>query len=155
MPNYKDLLAEFEGYARAAGKVEVLMEYVARRLHEQVARYNWVGFYLLEKSMTPVLVLGPYAGSFTPIERIPLDKGLCGAAATLGRTVVVNDVPADPRYVGSKMVKSNIVVPILVKGRVAAELDIESYFAQTFSKPEQEFIESCAALVGRYMETPH
>ena len=155
MPNYKDLLGEFEGYARASRKVDVLMDYVARRLHEQVARYNWVGFYLLEKSVPPVLVLGPYAGSFTPIERISLDKGLCGAAATSGKTVVANDVPADPRYVGSKMVKSNIVVPILVRGRVAAELDIESYFTQTFTKPEQEFIESCASLVGRYMETQH
>jgi GAF domain-containing protein len=101
------------------------------------------------------LVLGPHSGSFTPHERIPLDRGLCGAAATTGKTVVVNDVAADPRYIGSEMVKSNIVVPIFVKNRVAAEIDIESYFAQTFSKAEQEFVEACAALVGRYMENKH
>jgi len=131
------------------------MEYISRRLHEQVARYNWVGFYLMENSIPPVLVLGPHSGSFTPHERIPLDRGLCGAAATTGKTVVVNDVAADPRYIGSEMVKSNIVVPIFVKNRVAAEIDIESYFAQTFSKAEQEFVEACAALVGRYMENKH
>jgi GAF domain-containing protein len=94
--------------------------------------------------------------------RIPLDKGLCGAAATSGETVVVNNVGADPRYLGSDLVKSNIVVPILVtksagkknaaKNRVAAELCIESYFADTFTAAEQKFIESCAALVGRSME---
>jgi L-methionine (R)-S-oxide reductase len=102
-----------------------------------------------------VLVLGPHSGSFTPLERIPLDRGLCGAAATIGKTVVVNDVAGDPRYIGSEMVKSNIVAPIFVKNRVAAEIDVESYFAQTFSKAEQEFVEACAALVGRYMENQH
>ena len=152
MPKYKDLFEEFEGYARASRPAQFLMEYMARRLHEQVARYNWVGFYLMENSAPPVLVLGPHAGSFTPTERIPLDRGLCGAAATAGKTVVVNDVLADHRYLGSKMVKSNMVAPIFVKNRVVAELDVESYFAQTFTKPEQEFIESCAALVGRCME---
>jgi putative methionine-R-sulfoxide reductase with GAF domain len=54
-------------------------------------------------------------------------------------------------------VKSNIVVPIFAsngaaKKRVMAELCIESYFADAFPAPEQKFIESCAALVGRSME---
>src|SRR5215470_17668763 len=99
MPKHKDLLKEFEGYARVSRTAELLMEYIARRLHEQIARYNWVGFYLMENSVPPALVLGPHAGSFTPHERIPLDRGLCGAAATTGKTVVVNDVAADPRYI--------------------------------------------------------
>jgi GAF domain-containing protein len=153
MPKYKELLEEFEGYARSSRKLDVLMEHIARRLHEQIARYNWVGFYLMENSVPKVLVLGPHSGSFTPHARIPLHQGLCGAAATTEKTIVVNNVAADPRYIGGEMVKSNMVVPIKVKSRVAAELDIESYFADTFSKTDQEFVESCAALVGRYMET--
>jgi putative methionine-R-sulfoxide reductase with GAF domain len=48
-------------------------------------------------------------------------------------------------------VKCEIVVPIFVKNKLAAELDIESYFTSTFTKPEQEFVEACAALVGRYL----
>jgi len=152
MPKHKELLAEFEGYARAARAKEVLMEYIARRLHEQTARYNWVGFYLMENSVPKVLVLGPHSGSFTPIERIPLDQGLCGAAASTGRTVAVNNVPSDPRYIGSDMVKSSIIVPIKIKNQVVAEMDIESYFADTFPKEDQAFIEACAALVGRFME---
>jgi GAF domain-containing protein len=87
-----------------------------------------------------------------PTLRIPLDKGLCGAAATSGQTVVVNDVGSDPRYLGSDLVKSNIVVPIFVKKRVVAELCIESYFANAFPAAEQKFIESCAAFVGQRME---
>ena len=87
-----------------------------------------------------------------PTLRIPLDKGLCGAAATSGQTVAVNNVAADPRYLGSDLVKSNIVVPIFVKARVVAELCIESYFANAFPPQEQQFIESCAGVVGRFME---
>jgi L-methionine (R)-S-oxide reductase len=87
---------------------------------------------------------------------------LCGAAATSGRTVAVNNVAADPRYLGSDMVKSNLVAPIFAKTseaktseakkRVVAEICIESYFANTFTAAETAFIEACAALVGRYIE---
>jgi L-methionine (R)-S-oxide reductase len=91
-----------------------------------MTRYNWVGFYLMEDPTNNALVLGPYAGSFMPTLRIPLDRGLCGAAATSGKTVVINDVKADPRYLGSDLVKSNIVVPIFVKKKVVAETRIES-----------------------------
>lgn len=129
------------------------MEAIARRLHEVVTRYNWVGFYLVEDSHPKALVLGPYAGSFSPHTRIPFDSGLCGAAASSGKTVLVNDVASDPRYLaGSPMVKGNLVVPIFVKKNVVAEIDVESYFTNTFQKPDQKFVEACATLVGKYME---
>jgi GAF domain-containing protein len=95
---------------------------------------------------------GPFAGSFTPNARIPLNTGLCGAAASSGQTVVVDDVSKDPRYLaGSPLVKCEIVVPIFVKNTLVAELDVESYFASTFTKGEQEFVEACAAVVGKYL----
>jgi GAF domain-containing protein len=156
MSKYEELLEEFEAYGRSADGVKSLMQRISQRLHEEMPRYNWVGFYFMEAPAFDSLVLGPYVGSFMPTLRIPLDKGLCGAAATSGETVAVNDVKADPRYLGSDLVKSNIIVPIFVKigakRRVMAELCIESYFADTFTAPEQEFIESCAALAGRCME---
>ncbi len=152
MSSHARLLEEIESYARSAHGTKSVMQRVAQILHEGMARYNWVGFYLMELTPSKALVLGPYVGSFVPTLRIPLDKGLCGAAATSGKTVVVNNVVVDSRYLGSDLVKSNIVVPIFLKNQVVAELDIESYFADTFTAPEQKFIESCAALVGRYME---
>jgi L-methionine (R)-S-oxide reductase len=154
MTKYEELLEQFESYCRSANgaKSDVLMQHIADRLHESMTRYNWVGFYFMEAPAFDALVLGPCAGSFVPTPRIPLDKGLCGAAATSGKTVAVNNVAADPRYLGSDMVKSNLVAPIFAKKRVVAEICIESYFADTFTAAEQEFIESCAALVGRYIE---
>jgi L-methionine (R)-S-oxide reductase len=148
MSQYNELLLEFESFGRDTGNTESLMQHMADRLHEVMTRYNWVGFYWMQSPNFDALVCGPYAGSFTPTPRIPLDKGLCGAAATSGRTVVINDVKKDPRYLGSDLVKSNIVVPIFQKNRVMAELCIESYFGDAFPLAEQRFIESCAAIVG-------
>ena len=152
MSRYEELLQEFEAHSRSVAGSKPLMQHISDRLHEAMTRYNWVGFYLMEVPANQALVLGPYAGSFMPTLRIPLDRGLCGAAATTGRSVVINDVKADPRYLGSDLVKANIVVPIFVKKKVVAEICIESYFADTFPSREQQFIESCAALVGRHME---
>lgn len=145
------LLQEFERYLREISNARALMQKMSDRLHEAMARYNWVGFYLMEEPALDALVVGPYAGSFVPTPRIPLDKGLCGAAARTGKTVVVNQVVADPRYLGADNIKSNIVVPIFAKKRVMAELDIESYFADAFPAAEQKFIESCAAIVEQFL----
>jgi putative methionine-R-sulfoxide reductase with GAF domain len=153
MSKHKELLEELQGYARAASGAGNLMERIAHRLHEQMARYNWVGFYLADPALPRTLVLGPYVGSFVPLERISFDAGLCGAAASTRKTVVVNNVTADLRYVSrADLVKSELVVPVLARNELVAEIDVESYFVETFLQQDQEFVEACAALVGRFIE---
>lgn len=148
---HEELLREFREFAASCPSAESLMQHISDRLHEKMTRYNWVGFYLVDPAADGVLIVGPYAGSFTPNARIPLNTGLCGAAATTGRTVVVDDVAKDPRYLaGSPLVKSEIVVPIFVKKKLAAELDIESYFTAAFTPAEHEFAEACSNVVANY-----
>jgi len=132
MDQHDQLLAEFARAARSGSKVDDLMQLICHRLHAELVRYNWVGFYLIDPNNSNFLLLGPHAGSFTPHLRIPLSDGLCGAAASSGKTEVVNDVMADPRYLmGSEHTKAEIVVPLLVGGQVAGEFDINSYFKGT------------------------
>jgi L-methionine (R)-S-oxide reductase len=153
MSKNADLLKDFGYFAQSARTVDALMDHIVQRLHASMTRYNWVGFYLLDKTTRNTLVLGPHVGSFEPHERVSLDKGLCGAAATSGKTVVVNNVANDPRYLaGSELVKSEIVAPIFARKLLYGEIDINSYFANTFTKEDQEFVEGCAALVGSYLE---
>jgi len=148
----QELLKEFQDFASAAPTADAVMKRIAQRLHETMTRYNWVGFYLVDSVDTGVLLVGAYVGSFTPNVRIPLNTGLCGAAASSGQTVVVDDVSKDPRYLaGSPLVHSEIVVPITVRNKLAGELDIESYFPGTFTRTEQEFVEACAAVVQKYL----
>jgi L-methionine (R)-S-oxide reductase len=151
-PAQKEVLQELQNFARTAKTPEAVMELIAKRLHEKFARYNWVGFYVVDPADAGFLIVGPYAGSFTPNVRIPLNTGLCGAAATSGRVVVVQDVTKDPRYLaGSSLVKSEIVVPIYTGKKLAGELDIESYFADSFPKSEQQFVEVCANVFANYL----
>ena len=151
-PAHKELLQELQSFAPTAPSAESLMARIAKRLHEKMTRYNWTGFYLVDPADSNYLIVGAYAGSFTPNVRIPLDRGLCGAAASSGQVVVVQDVTKDPRYLaGSNLVKSEIVVPIFVNKKLAGELDVESYFADTFTKPEQEFVEACAGVAADYL----
>jgi L-methionine (R)-S-oxide reductase len=149
---HEELLQEFQNFARTAPTATSVMEHIAQRLHGKMTRYNWVGFYLVDPADPGVLLVGPFVGSFSPNARIPLSTGLCGAAASSGKTVVVHDVSKDPRYlVGSPMVKCEIVVPIFVKNKLVAELDVESYFGSTFTPSEQEFVEACAAIAGKHL----
>jgi GAF domain-containing protein len=153
IPVHEELLREFRDFARSAPTAKAVMEFICQRLHEKMTRYNWVGFYLIDPTDSGVLLVGPFVGSFTPNARIPLNTGLCGAAASSGQTVVVHDVTKDSRYLaGSPLVKCEIVVPILVRNRLAAELDIESYFFSTFTDPEKEFVEACAGVVAKCLE---
>lgn len=152
MQAHEELLREFQGFATTAPTAQAVMERIAQRLHEKMARYNWIGFYLLDPTDSGYLLVGPFVGSFTPNARISLSTGLCGAAARSGQIVVVHDVSTDPRYLsGSSMVKCEIVVPIFVKQKLAAELNVESYFLGTFTQVEQDFVEACAKIVGGYL----
>ena len=71
--------------AQAAPTANDLMQGVCRLLHERMLKYNWVGFYMLEPgAKPPMLVLNAFLGAMTPHTRIPLNQGICGAAASSG-----------------------------------------------------------------------
>jgi L-methionine (R)-S-oxide reductase len=131
-----------------------LMQSVVRLLHDRMLKYNWVGFYLLEPgAQPPVLVLGAFEGAMTPHTRIPLNQGICGAAASSGQTVVVDDVNKDSRYLACSLeTKSEIVVPVFAHGKIVGELDIDSHFPAAFTPEHQALVQYCAQLVGQKME---
>jgi L-methionine (R)-S-oxide reductase len=140
--------------AQAAPTAKDLMQGVCKLLHERMLKYNWVGFYMLEPgAKPPVLVLGAFMGAMTPHTRIPLNQGICGAAASSGKTIVVDDVSKDSRYLACSLeTKSEIVVPVFVAGQVAGELDIDSHFAAAFGAEDQLLVQYCAEVVGKKLE---
>jgi len=152
----EEIVKELDRVAAQSGSAEDFMWEVVKLLHDRMPKYNWVGFYMLEKSVPsepPMLVLGPFQGAMTPHTRIPLHQGICGAAASTGKTVVVDDVSKDPRYLACSVeTKSEIVVPVFRRGKVAGELDIDSFFPAAFSEEDQELVEYCASLVGKHLE---
>ncbi len=147
---------DLEKVAEAADSADELMSIIVGRLKEHLRHYDWVGFYMIEKgdiSEGEVLVLGPFVGEETPHKRIPLNQGICGAAASTGRTLVVDDVNKDPRYLSCSIAtKSEIVAPVHVKGKVVGELDIDSHSPAAFGPDDRQLVEHCARLVGRFLE---
>jgi L-methionine (R)-S-oxide reductase len=148
------LIEALDALAREASTASGLMDSVVSLLHESLKNYNWVGFYMLEKDAgEDVLVLGPFRGAATPHTRIPLNQGICGAAASSGETVVVDNVGSDARYLACSLeTKSEIVVPIFARGKVIGELDIDSHVPSAFGGEDRRLCEHAARLVGRWLE---
>jgi GAF domain-containing protein len=147
------LLFDLEIVAAHAASLDELMHTMVQRLAESVPAFNWVGFYMIDPAQPNMLQLGSYVGAPTEHVRIPLDKGICGAAAATGETIIVDNVQSDPRYLACSIeTKSEIVAPIYAKGKVVGELDIDSHAPAAFGPAERELVERCAALVGQFIE---
>jgi L-methionine (R)-S-oxide reductase len=116
-------------------------------LKARLPHYTWAGIYLMDGDE---LVLGPYLGKPSPHTRIPLGRGICGAAATERVTIVVDDVNSDPRYLACSIeTKSEIVVPIIAAdGRVLGELDIDSDQPAAFGTGDRELLEAIAPVIA-------
>jgi GAF domain-containing protein len=124
------------------------MTRLVRTLAAHIPDYTWVGIYELRGGE---LHLGPYVGKPSPHMRIPLGRGICGAAATERQTIVVDDVNADPRYLACSLeTQSEIVVPIMRDGTVLGEIDIDSDRKAAFGEADRRLLESlAAALAGK------
>jgi L-methionine (R)-S-oxide reductase len=108
---------------------------------------------MLDPRDNQMLVVGPFAGDPTPHVRIPVGKGVCGAAMKLGETVIVDDVNSDPRYLSCSLdTRSEIVVPIFANGSIVGEIDIDSHALAAFKDLDRVFLEEVARIVGRFME---
>ena len=151
----EEIRAEVSALEQSVPTAQELMRTMVKLLHERMLKYNWVGFYLLEPgAQPPMLVLGAFEGAMTPHTRIPLNQGICGAAASTGQTVVVDDVSKDPRYLACSLeTRSEIVVPVFAHGKVVGELDIDSHFPAAFTPEHQDLVQHCAMLVGKKLET--
>jgi L-methionine (R)-S-oxide reductase len=150
----RDLIAALDSLSVSSSSAEALMQGIVDLLHEKLTRYNWVGFYMLEKDGDrDILLLGPFKGAATPHTRIPLNQGICGAAASTGKTIVIDDVNSDPRYLACSLeTRSEIVVPVFVQGKVAGELDIDSHSPAAFDSGDRALCEHAAVVLGHFLE---
>ena len=139
---YEDVLKDVRiAIERAPSHHEAMLEAVTI-LKDRISDYSWVGIYLL---VGDHLELGPFLGKPSPHTRIPLNAGICGAAATHRETIIVDDVDADPRYLACSLeTRSEIVVPIMRHGEVLGEIDIDSDRLAAFGEADRELLERVA-----------
>src|ERR1700743_3280158 len=152
-PAFRDIVSEIRRFAERAEDLTSLQEFCVDIIAARLPSYNWVGFYMLDPDDENILVLGPFRGAPTEHVRIPVTQGICGAAVAQNNTVIVDDVHSDPRYLACSLeTQSEIVVPIRVNGKIVGEIDIDSNDLAAFSQGDRLFLESCAIIVGEYLE---
>jgi L-methionine (R)-S-oxide reductase len=149
MTAHKQVLDEIRAAIEAEAGATRAMEATVRLLKERMPDYTWVGIY---RCYSNELVLGPFVGRPSPHTRIPLGRGICGAAATEKQTIIVDDVNDDPRYLACSVdTRSEIVVPILGGqdgNDVLGEIDVDSNRPAAFGPADKALLEATAALLA-------
>lgn len=142
----RKLLEILERTATGPGTPEEIRQAFVRLLRE--ARPWYTGVYLY-RLVGDELVLGEFVGRPTEHTRIPIGEGICGASARTGRTVVVDDVTQDERYIACSIeTRSEIVVPIKMGDRYLAQIDIDSDVPAAFGPEDHWLLERAAALLA-------
>ncbi len=120
---------------------------IVLRLRAEIPHYSWVGFYWVVKDK---LVLGAWDGpEATEHVLIPVGEGICGLAARIGETVIVDDVNQRSEYLACfPQTRSEIVVPIMRRGIVIGELDIDSDTPAAFTEDDKYRLERLAQMIA-------
>ena len=143
---YRELAAALD--ALTAGEPDAIanMANMAALLWQYLPDLNWAGFY---RMVDGELVLGPFQGKPACI-RIPLGKGVCGAAASTRRTQLVADVNAFAGHIACDAASaSELVVPIVAgDGRLIGVLDLDSPTPARFTADDQAGAEALVARIA-------
>lgn len=130
--------------AQARGLLSVENDVIANAanlsalLFMELEQVNWVGFYFLQGQD---LVLGPFQGKPACV-RIPLGQGVCGTAASSRQTLRVRDVEQFAGHIACDTAsRSELVVPLILKGDLLGVLDIDSPVTDRFSESDQAMLE--------------
>ncbi len=121
------------------------MATIAAILHHKVAQFSWTGFYIL---IDGELIIGPYQGPLA-CQILEKEKGVCWAAVTSKKTIIVPDVHKFPGHVAcDSRSNSEIVVPLIDKENdVWCVLDVDSRKIETFSESDKDWLEKIVKLI--------
>ncbi len=141
---YRDLVAAAAALTDGEPDGVANMANAAALLWEFLPDLNWAGFYRIAPAKAggaKELVLGPFVGRPACI-RIPLGKGVCGAAAESRATQLVADVHAFPGHIACDAASaSELVVPVIgADGAVLAVIDLDSPTPARFTEDDDGFL---------------
>lgn len=101
---------------------------------------SWLGYYLKKDDE---LILGPFQG-LPACTRIKIGKGVCGVCAEKLEILNVADVSLFPTYIACEgSVRSELVLPLIVKDELLAVLDLDSNTFSRFTSREEELLSFC------------
>ncbi len=146
---YRDLLAALDALTADERDPIANMANAAALVWEYLPDLNWAGFYRLVEGE---LVLGPFQGKVACI-RIPVGKGVCGAAAATLKTQLVEDVHVFPGHIACDAAsRSELVVPLTRDGTLIGVLDLDSPESTRFDAEDAAGCEALAALLSERLD---
>ena len=147
---YEALLQEVEALVGSETDEIANMANVAAAIYARFG-FHWVGFYRVLPTADGAgeeLVLSPFQGPVA-CTRIRCGRGVCGTAWKERRTLIVPDVEQFPGHIAcSALSRSEIVIPIVRKGAVVAELDIDSAELDTFDAVDAQYLTVLLSFLG-------
>lgn len=146
---YKDVAKQIAAVIEGETSVTARFATAACLLNEAFDYFFWTGFYVVDPLKPEELVVGPYQGTLGCL-RIPFGRGVCGACAKTGETVIVRDVHEFPGHIAcDSRSNSEIVVPVFDKdGKLAAVLDVDSTDIGSFDEDDKAGLEAiCKTLL--------
>lgn len=144
--NYPDLRKTVLALTSGETDAVALMATLACELHHSDDRFDWTGFY---RVVAPELLkVGPYQGGHGCLV-IPFSRGVCGAAARLKETQLVEDVDSFAGHIAcASSTRSELVIPVLnAGGELLAVLDIDSDLPAAFTVEDATELEALLAQV--------
>jgi len=139
---YEQLLAQARALVHGERDRVANAANLSALVYSALPQLNWVGFYFFDGTE---LVVGPFQG-LPACVRIPLDKGVCGAAASSRQTQRIADVHAFPGHIACDSASnSELVVPLVSsKGELIGVFDIDSPVQDRFDVEDQHGLEAIA-----------
>jgi GAF domain-containing protein len=141
---YLELIPQIKGLLEGEPDLVANLANTAAALKEQFGWF-WVGFYLVKEDE---LVLGPFQGPVA-CTRIRKGRGVCGSSWEQAKTLIVPDVEKFPGHIAcSSLSKSEIVVPLFVKGVVVGVLDVDSSELDQFDQIDANYLEQIVGFLN-------
>jgi len=138
---YAQLLAQARGLVHGERDRIANAANLSALVYHALPDLNWVGFYFFDGTE---LVVGPFQG-LPACVRIPLDKGVCGAAARTRTTQRIEDVHAFPGHIACDAAsRSELVVPLVLDGILVGVFDLDSPLPGRFDVEDQRGLETIA-----------
>ena len=142
---YADLVSAADALTRDEPDAMANMANISALLWQFLPDLNWAGFYRL---IGDELVLGPFQGKPACI-RIPVGRGVCGAAAATRETQLVEDVHAFPGHIACDAASaSEVVVPVIHDGALVGVIDLDSPRAARFDADDATGLEGLATMIA-------
>jgi len=150
---HEKYLSSLKSFIEQKESITEALQQICNKIQSELDHYDWVGFYFMHHP-SKKLHLGPYAGKPTDHTVINFGSGICGQVALSGETYLSADVSAEENYIACSIdVKSEIVVPLYLKGVLIGQIDVDSNTVGAFDEDDHLFLSALnESIASNYSE---